>query len=475
MSTDSSGLNNEVVIVGAGPAGLACAIMLARSGFSSIRVLDKLSPPPTPDSSFYKDTPERNYNLGLSGRGQPLLEKIDVLDVVKLYGKTVIGRVTWDKEGHENINLTSLRKCKTICIQRDRLTAVLLAEAHKYNSISVIHNVEVSSIFWDDSRFPYVEYQSTVTKEKLETIKPSLLIGADGFNSIVASSLDASSFSSCRLIRFKDKKPVLFKTLALQFDLDLRTDSWYRTFNGQLIHASEMNLSAVAQAGADLTLEILPTKEGNGIGLILYKPDNQYINEANTEDKVRRLLHENFPQFIPVMPERIYQQLSKQRDQKLPVFQVAKCSLHGPRTVLIGDAIHTVKPYFGMGVNSALEDIFILGDCLKNYKGDISSLDRTLAIYSKRHTKNAQALVRMSRSFDSGFFTFVLPIILDSLSNKYLPRFFSPIGLRMFQLDNLEFHSMARIKRRDRILQLLIILCCIALFLSASIGFISLV
>ena len=36
-------------------------------------------------------------------------------------------------------------------------------------------------------------------------------------------------------------------------------------------------------------------------------------------------------------------------------------ALHqGGSTVLLGDAIHTVKPYFGLGVNSALEDVLAL-------------------------------------------------------------------------------------------------------------------
>ena len=33
---------------------------------------------------------------------------------------------------------------------------------------------------------------------------------------------------------------------------------------------------------------------------------------------------------------------------------------YGDSTVLLGDAIHTVKPYFGLGVNSAFEDVISL-------------------------------------------------------------------------------------------------------------------
>lgn len=44
-----------------------------------------------------------------------------------------------------------------------------------------------------------------------------------------------------------------------------------------------------------------------------------------------------------------------------------KCSqLHGPRTVLIGDAAHCAAPVLGQGANSALEDVSVLVDTLRH-------------------------------------------------------------------------------------------------------------
>ena len=41
----------------------------------------------------------------------------------------------------------------------------------------------------------------------------------------------------------------------------------------------------------------------------------------------------------------------------------------GSSTVLLGDTIHTVKPYFGLGLNSALEDVRYLEEALADSKG----------------------------------------------------------------------------------------------------------
>ena len=43
---------------------------------------------------------------------------------------------------------------------------------------------------------------------------------------------------------------------------------------------------------------------------------------------------------------------------------------------MLGDSIHTVKPYFGLGVNSALEDVCVLDACLDEYASlDVWLLD----------------------------------------------------------------------------------------------------
>ena len=75
----------------------------------------------------------------------------------------------------------------------------------------------------------------------------------------------------------------------------------------------------------------------------------------------------------------------------------------------------------------------------------------------------------MQRSFDGkgpvGFLTFVMPIILDTLFNKLIPSVFSPNGIQMLQRADLTFAEAARIKRRDRALQV----AALAAFLAAAV------
>ena len=455
----------NALVVGGGPAGLATAIMLSQLGWKDVRVVDRLPPPAPPADAVYADAPERSYNLGVSGRGQKFLDSVGVLDKVRSFAAPNFGRMVWDEQGNESVTLRpeiAEEAYQAFCIQRDRLTAVLLEECARYGEISISHEVEVLAIDWPQGKSggPAVRLSGGEGE-----VRPGLLVGADGFNSAVARALSDSEVSDLELKSWEDKNTRVYKTVPLDYDLDPKDpSSWKR----------DLNFSASSQDGADVTMEVLPTHEGKGVGVALYKPGNEAILDASTEEAARQLIERNFPQFADVIPRRAYAQFVQQRDQRLPVFQYAKNALHGPRTACLGDSIHTVKPYFGLGVNSAFEDVGVLRSCLesrdvKDPTGD--GLGEALQAFTDAHRRNAETLVKMSRSFDGGFVFFVLPIILDSIFHKLLPSVFSTNSIRMLQKHDLPFEQAGAIKRKDRALQIsllsLVLLPAAALVLRA--------
>ena len=114
-----------------------------------------------------------------------------------------------------------------------------------------------------------------------------------------------------------------------------------------------------------------------------------------------------------------------------------------------------MKPYFGLGANSALEDVKILKECLDDVQDDIP---KAVQEYSRRRARDAQTLVRISRELDRpgvlGTFTFLVPIILDGIFLKLFPKLFQPNVITMLQREDLTFQQVARRKRLDRIGQL---------------------
>ena len=109
-----------------------------------------------------------------------------------------------------------------------------------------------------------------------------------------------------------------------------------------------------------------------------------------------------------------------------------------------------MKPYFGLGVNSAFEDVMVLDQCLNSTRDNVPDAIR---LYSEKRAKEAEALVSMSRKLDGGFVTFVLPLIIDSILSRMMPKIFGPNTISLLQNENLTFTQVRRRKRLDRVLQ----------------------
>ena len=192
--------------------------------------------------------------------------------------------------------------------------------------------------------------------------------------------------------------------------------------------------------------------------MLLIKPDDKAAQSLSDVPSARAYMDELLPMFSPSISDDALRQMMAKPPSRLPVFRYVGPRLHRKAsTVLLGDAIHTVKPYFGLGVNSAFEDVAGLSQAIDTS----DALHDALNTYSKSRGPEARALVELSRSFDrSGplaFFTFILPLILDGLFSSAFPRLFAPNTLAMLQRVDLTFEAVRVRKRLDRAAQLFIL------------------
>lgn len=116
------------------------------------------------------------------------------------------------------------------------------------------------------------------------------------------------------------------------------------------------------------------------------------------------------------------------------------------------------QPYFGLGANSALEDVAIFSDCIDDAN---NNMVEAVHDFSNRRAKDSETLVRISRDLDRpgfiGAVTFIIPLILDSIFNKINPKLFAPNIISMLQRDDMTFNQVATRKRIDRVAQLTVI------------------
>lgn len=102
----------------------------------------------------------------------------------------------------------------------------------------------------------------------------------------------------------------------------------------------------------EITIEALPTKEGVYVGVVLFRPDSPVIKAIKTKEDARTFFAGSFPQFLDIIKEQDLERFATGPIFKLPSFTYCGPQLHyGGKMVLLGDTIHSVKPYFGLGLN----------------------------------------------------------------------------------------------------------------------------
>lgn len=105
-----------------------------------------------------------------------------------------------------------------------------------------------------------------------------------------------------------------------------------------------------------------------------------------------------------------------------------------------------------------MQDVSILCDVLQSHNFDFTV---TAHAFSAQQAPEAKALVRLSRELDRpgvlGAFTFIIPLIMDSIFFKVLPQVFAPNVIRVLQREDYTFQQVAARKRLDRLGQVFVL------------------
>jgi kynurenine 3-monooxygenase len=463
----------DALICGGGPAGLLCAIMLAQKfPQHKIKVYDRLPEPLSPtDETVWNDV-AKFYLIGLGSRGQISLEKFGVWKAVTDVCTAVVGRKDWapgSKEGFERI--FEGRKYNTQVLPRDKLVAVL----HKHIVDNYSQQIELNyeylvrpidfgkegsdSVLVEVSKCQGDKETDLECKvEAVARVSASLMIAADGTQRTIANQMEQDDSEKRKAMnplerlfagkpfqvtRYEDDNKRVYKTIALKVPAGWRPD---------------LNYSARSEGGR-MNIDALPAnRNGDYCGVLLLREDDEMAQPDVNPLKFRQFLDELLPQFSKIIDDETAAQVAKKGPSFLPAFRYVSPRLNqGDRTIVLGDCAHTVKPYFGLGANSALEDVKVLADVIDS----TDTLTEAVHEFSKRRANEAKSLVRISRDLDRpgklGTVTFLIPIILDSIFSKLAPKIFAPNVISMLQRDDLTFEQVGARKRRDRILQLVII------------------
>lgn len=424
---------SSTIVVGGGPSGLATAMMLAKRGWTNIAVVDKRAAPAAADDEAEWLDFSRNYLIGLGGRGQRSLKELGVWDHVEQYSSIVVGRKDWapgSTEGVERIYVD--RPYKTRVLARDRLTSALYEAARAYPEIRFLWSTEIEdAIVRDDC----VHLDDGKT-----TLSAPFVIAADGAARAIVSKLEEAG--TMRVVKYEDDNARVFKCLPLKLPSDWRGD---------------INYSSRSKDGR-LNFDALPASRNNDYcGVLLLRQNDPLASAEAGPTNLRRLLDAELPQFSTLVDDDVVASVAARPANSMPRFRYVDRALAvSDKVAVLGDAAHTVKPYFGLGANAAFEDVVALKRALDAHDDGRTALAR----YSKTRTPEAKALVVISRRLDRpgllGLFTFIGPLILDGIFHRLAPTIFQTNTIAMLQQQT-TFVAVGRRKRADRALQLAIV------------------
>ncbi|RAY12760.1 FAD-dependent monooxygenase [Actinomadura craniellae] len=368
------------MIVGAGPVGCLTAIELRRRNF---------------DVSLYEKCPAfdegpaptgHSFNLTLTSRG---LNCLGPQQRAALYAAGVVlsqrivhhrdGGVSYQPYGvHPDHHLLS--------IPRSVLHRTLLRQAMAEGArVHYGHTCVVA-----DSR--RAEATFVTADGGVCSVSGDLLVGCDGANSLLRHEL---SKSGARMRIEQGYIPHGHVEIALdtadEHRMRWRLGEPGRPESGRagmhLWPRGDHFLQAQPNRDDTFTTTLFMPLEGGGRDL--------RFRSLGDRPAVRDLFDREFGDIAPALP-RVAEDVLGTRPAQL---KVVRCTpYHDERAVLLGDAAHTIVPFYGQGINCSFEDVSVLCSLLDRHAaGDpVAGVTRAVAEYSELRVAPGHAITDLS-------------------------------------------------------------------------------
>lgn len=355
----------RVTIVGAGLAGSLMAVYLGRRGWS-VDVYERRADPRQVEGEALE---RRSINLGLSHRGIVALTRAGVLERVLATSVRARGRVIHATDGRVEFQPygSEEREC-LYSISRAELNRALIDRAEESPGVRFHFGWRCESLDRETATAVFRGGDGARLRAEADFV-----IGADG------------AFSAVRQL--------MHHGVRANFEQEFLEWGY-----------KELTLPAAPGGGSALELQALHIwPRGDALIVTHPNPDGSHtvtvflpwegprsFAALTTEDQVGAFFRATFADLVPLVPDLAGEFLRNPAGM-LVSMRTAPWH-HGGRVVLVGDGCHAVYPFYGQGMNAAMEDCAVLDACLEAHPDDRAAAFRA---YQEARKANTDALCEL--------------------------------------------------------------------------------
>ena len=355
----------KVTVMGAGLVGTLLGIYLARRKYD-VHVFER-----RPDMRHANVDVGRSINLAVSERGWHALEKIGLDKLVRPLAIPMYGRMIHPENGEVKYQPYGKDGQAIYSISRKLFNESLVTIAEEEYGVSFHFNEKCWDINLNNA---IAHFENTITGMRLN-VKSDVIFGADG------------SFSTVRNSMMKTERYNYSQTYLDHGYKELTIPA-----NADGTHKIDKNALHIWPRG-NYMLIALPNTDGTFTCTLFMPYKGEISYEAlNTNEKVTAFFSKTFPDALALMPN-----LEKEY-KKNPTSSLVTISCypwcHESNVGLIGDAAHSMVPFFGQGMNCGFEDVRILDEVIDKNQEDWTNI---LADYQESRKPNTDAIQELAR------------------------------------------------------------------------------
>lgn len=347
----------KVVVVGAGPVGCLAACMMENHGWS-VDLFEARSDFRKPQKTANRP---RSINLAFSKRGIEAIRAVDSEMVERLLKQVtpMKGRMIHNVDGGLSSQPYGLHEECINSIDRNLLNQSILSEAEQRPNVTVYFNKKLVKARFDDST---LVFQDTNTHETLE-VKPDLTIGADGSYSQVRQQI-----MRCTRVDFSQEYiDDLYLELSIPPGVDKETGKPCFLLDPNHLHIwPRQSFMLIALPNQDKSFTCTLFAPYHGVFDQLEVPKNE-----EEEKHIIDFFNTHFPDALSLIGHKDLIRCFVENPRGSLLTIKCKPYHYKDKAVIIGDAAHSMVPFYGQGMNCGLEDVRKLDQLFQKYTDQI--------------------------------------------------------------------------------------------------------